>query len=589
MRKFRLGIILKHVIPFVCEYPWSVFCTFFFYTIGIVLSDIISPLFYREIIDKVSASSFGPGIANELFFLIGIIFGIMIVYNIVFNIGHYVMAYSQSNIMKRLSDYVFTKVIQHSYSFFSNTFSGGLVAKMKRFINGFEHIHDTIIFNFWFIIVSLVGIFIILFRENYFLGLLFIGWMVVYFTITIFFVKYKLRYDLKEAEQDSLVTARFSDVITNVLNLKIFTSQKREQESFDIITKNQEKARRKDWYFNNFQVLVQGVLMMVLEIGALYVTINFWLDGTISVGTVVLVQTFILSIFGKMWNLGKSIGRMIKSFADMQEMVEILEQVPDVLDSKNLEPSKITSGAVEFINTSFKYRDGQKVFHNFNLKIPAGQKVGLVGHSGSGKTTITNLLLRFVDINSGSITIDGQDISTITQNDLRSHISYVPQDPLLFHRSIKENITYVKPDAIDDEIIEASKKARADEFIIRLPNQYDTFVGERGVKLSGGQRQRIAIARIMLENAPLLILDEATSSLDSISEKYIQEAFMEAMKGRTTIVIAHRLSTIQSMDRIIVLDEGEIVEDGTHEELLAKGGYYHKLWSHQASGFILDN
>jgi ATP-binding cassette subfamily B protein len=275
----------------------------------------------------------------------------------------------------------------------------------------------------------------------------------------------------------------------------------------------------------------------------------------------------------------------MKAMTDAKEMVDILDKVPDIQDRDTREELRIKDGVIEFKNVNFEYIEDNQVFTNFNLKISSGEKVGLVGHSGSGKTTITKMLLRFVDIKEGEILIDGQNIKNITQDDLRSVISYVPQEPILFHRSIGENIGYSKEDATHEEIVESSKKAYADEFISKLQNGYDTLVGERGIKLSGGERQRVAIARAMLKNSPILVLDEATSSLDSISESYIQQALGELMKGKTAIVIAHRLSTISKMDRIIVLDNGAILEEGTHLELLAKDGMYTKLWNHQ-TGFM---
>jgi ABC-type multidrug transport system fused ATPase/permease subunit len=270
----------------------------------------------------------------------------------------------------------------------------------------------------------------------------------------------------------------------------------------------------------------------------------------------------------------------------MKEMVDIFKQVPDVLDIPNPEKSKIKEGSIEIKNMSFTYPNGTSVFSNFLLKVHSGEKVGLVGYSGSGKSTITKLLMRFVDISSGEILIDGQNIVKIRQDDLRNNISYISQEPILFHRSIKDNIAYSWPEASEEQIFASAKSAHADEFISNLKYGYDTLVGERGVKLSGGERQRVAIARAMLKPTPILILDEATSSLDSISESYIQEAFGELMKGKTTIVIAHRLSTIQKMDRIIVLDNGKIVEEGTHKELLERNGMYADLWNHQTGGFM---
>jgi ATP-binding cassette subfamily B protein len=276
----------------------------------------------------------------------------------------------------------------------------------------------------------------------------------------------------------------------------------------------------------------------------------------------------------------------MKAMTDMQEVVDIFDTPIDILDPVKPECLVISEGHIVFKNVSFQYKDGVTVLKDFNLDIAPGERVGLVGHSGAGKSTITKLLLRFSDVKMGEIIIDGQNIKNITQNDLRSVISYVPQEPILFHRTIGENITYSKPGATQEEIIKVAKKAFAHDFIMKLPRGYDTLVGERGIKLSGGERQRIAIARAMLKNSPILVLDEATSSLDSTSEGYIQSGFEELMKGKTTIVVAHRLSTISKMDRIVVLEDGDIAEMGTHKELIKHNGAYASFWNHQTGGFL---
>ncbi len=268
-------------------------------------------------------------------------------------------------------------------------------------------------------------------------------------------------------------------------------------------------------------------------------------------------------------------------------MVTTLAETIEITDPSHPLPESISKGEVAFHSVDFTHEENNEpLFSDFSLTIPSGQRIGLVGHSGSGKTSLTRLLLRFSDLDAGAITIDGLDISKLAQADLHRAISYVPQEPLLFHRTLRENIAYGKPDATDEEIAAAAHHARADEFTAHLPEGYDTIVGERGVKLSGGQRQRIAIARAILKDAPILVLDEATSALDSESEKLIQESLEDLMRDRTSLVIAHRLSTIAKLDRIIVLDHGKIVEDGKHADLLKKNGVYAKLWRHQSGGFI---
>jgi ATP-binding cassette subfamily B protein len=324
---------------------------------------------------------------------------------------------------------------------------------------------------------------------------------------------------------------------------------------------------------------------MVILVGGLWALSRHKFD----VATFLLFQVYIMRIIDNVRRSTMIVRQLEVVAGDAQEMTELLEQPPLVQDKPVTEKSRIAKGSIAFDAMTFQYDDAnmaETLFENFNLDIKPGEKVGLVGPSGGGKTTITRLLLRFMDIQDGYIKIDGQDIRDIKQQDLRRAIAYVPQEPLLFHRSIKDNIRYGRPSAGDDEVIAVAKKAFAHDFIKTLPQGYDTLVGERGVKLSGGQRQRVAIARAMLKNAPILILDEATSALDSESEQLIQKALWELMKDKTAVVIAHRLSTIQRMDRIVVLDEGRIIEQGAHQTLLKHKGLYARLWRHQSGGFL---
>jgi ATP-binding cassette subfamily B protein len=394
-----------------------------------------------------------------------------------------------------------------------------------------------------------------------------------------------MKLDILNSESDSKVVGVLSDLITNILNLKIFSANNKEYNSYSEVLDFNNRARLKSWNFSNLQLLVQGFFLAILQIGIIYISIQMWLLGNISTGTVVLVQIYMASLFETLWNLSRSIGKFVTDLSNAKEMVDLLDKPLDILDPKNPEELSEGRGEIEFKNVNFEYVEDNQVFSNLNLKIKAGEKVGLVGHSGSGKSTITKMLLRFVDVKDGEILIDGQNIKNVTQDDLRSKISYVPQEPILFHRSIGENIGYSKENATAEEIIESAKKAHAHEFISKLQNGYDTLVGERGIKLSGGERQRVAIARAMLKDSPILVLDEATSALDSISESYIKQALNVLMENKTAIVIAHRLSTISKMDIIIVLDKGQIVEEGTHEELISKDGSYAKLWNYQ-TGFL---
>jgi ATP-binding cassette, subfamily B, bacterial len=500
----------------------------------------------------------------------------------------YVLSWLQVRIEKDLSDYSFSKLVNHSDKFFADNFSGSIIAKNNRFTKSFVNLFDNFIFNIWPTTIGILSILIVVYKNNILLGHIFLAWIVVYLLIVFVSIKLRVKYDKKAAAEDSKVTGVLSDVVTNVLSMKIFSSKKTEEKNYKAATRIYEEAQLKAWWMFSHHLNIQLALMIILEIGSMYYTISLWAQGAVTVGFVVLIQGFVMNILGNLKFFGHMLGRMMKSVVDMHEMLEIIELEPGISDPENPETPQMSNGGIEFKNVNFTYDEGQEVFKDFNLKIPAGQKVGLVGHSGSGKTTVTNLMMRFSDVTSGEILIDGQNISAVTQDDLRNNISYVPQEPLLFHRTIQENIAYSKPNATKVEIIDASKKARVDEFVVDLPKGYKTMVGERGVKLSGGQRQRIAIARVMIENAPIFILDEATSALDSESEQCIQESFKEAMQGKTAIVVAHRLSTIQSMDRIIVLDNGKILEDGSHDELLSKKGKYHDLWNHQVNGFITE-
>ena len=337
---------------------------------------------------------------------------------------------------------------------------------------------------------------------------------------------------------------------------------------------------RRNISFDAVNTVLIGLLLAVLVGGG-----NFL---GVTVSTLILMVNYSSQMINNLWELSGVFKTMNRVFGDAHEMTLILDMKDDVVDMPNASELALLQAAVNFDNISFRHNDAKEaIFQNFSLKVQPGERIGLVGVSGSGKTTLTKLLLRFADVDTGEITIDGQNIRDVTQESLRKNIAYVPQETALFHRSIAENIAYGKPGATQAELERAAKLANADEFIRELPQGYETLVGERGVKLSGGQRQRIAIARAILKDAPILVLDEATSALDSESEALIQGALSTLMQGRTSIVIAHRLSTVASLDRIVVLEDGKIVEQGTHHQLLGKShGVYNHLWSRQSGAFM---
>ena len=553
--------------------------------------DTLRPLFLKKLIDLIAFSGLDRSVVSPQLFKI--VFILMAFYGFAFAFGRiskYLHLRFEFNVIKELRDFAFAKIQGQSNVFFSNMFAGSLVAKSNRFVASFEKMFDIFIYNFFYTTISFITVFIVLFYQSKMICFLFVLWVLFFMSIVAFFVKKKIKYDIAEAEADSRISGRLADVFGNNIAVKTFSANPREIVLFNDLSQDAKDKSRKAWFFANRIDTLQGLLNFIVQSGVLYTLIHFWLKGTISAGTVVLVQTYMSSTFDRLWDLGNSLTRFMKSSADMQEMVDIFEMPVTVQDPVKPEDLSMSKGEIVFNNVSFTYVEGRAIFKNLNLKVSAGERIGIVGHSGAGKSTITKLLLRFTDVTNGSILIDGQDIRNVTQDDLHSVISYVPQEPLLFHRTIRENISYGNPDAKLVDIIEAAKRAHAHEFIEVLNEGYNTYVGERGVKLSGGERQRVAIARAILKNAPILLLDEATSSLDSHSEALIQEAFSELMKGKTTIVIAHRLSTIQKMDRIIVMEKGEIVEEGDHNSLLANSeSRYKKLWDLQAGGFIADD
>jgi ABC-type multidrug transport system fused ATPase/permease subunit len=489
--------------------------------------------------------------------------------------------------MRGLRNQAFSYMIGHPATFFADRFSGSLVQKISKYANGFRKLKEKILSDGLPIVIRSVGTIIavyILLPHKY--SYLITTFCIVFIVTGIIFSRFKLKYDIIAAESDSRTTGALADSIGNHSSIQLFTGHEYEKVHVGAVIEEQYKATILNWYLWDFIFSIQAIFTIAIEIGLFWIAIADWHRGAIGLPIFIVIQTYLNNLLGALWNWAGLVRSYYESFSDAQEMATILNEPYSIID-RNDNILKEVKGKISFNKVTYIYeKNNKKVLDDFSLDIPAGQKIALVGSSGAGKTTLVRLVMRLFDLTSGTISIDGIDISKITQKNLREKIAFVPQDTALFHRTLMENIRYGRRDATDQEVKQAAHLSHCDDFIDRLPFGYETYVGERGIKLSGGERQRVAIARAILKDAPILILDEATSSLDSHSEFLIQDALTKLIAGKTTIVIAHRLSTIRQMDRIIVLDNGKIIEDGNHEELLKKkGGLYKKLWDLQAGGF----
>lgn len=543
-----------------------------------------------RIVDRVQAS---PVAADQVFSVFGPYILALLVVNVVGQTLSKLQDYSvyrlEINGNYQLSRLCFDTLSNQSMTFHNSRFGGSLVSQTSRFVSGYSGLVDVLTYALWPTVASVVLTIAILAPIAPSFVAILCAMLVLYVVLAYRMYKRILVLASDASNAQNKLSGVLSDAVTNILAVKTYGREDFERETFTRADRDAMAAENRNMratmrrgFTTSFLITIIMFIVSIFVSGG-----NAWFG--ISAGTLVMMFTYTYHLTMNFNYFNSMMARINHALGDAAEMTRVLDEPTLVADDEGAQPLVVCEGTIDFEHIGFRYPDAQeddRVFSDLNLHIPAGQRVGLVGRSGSGKTTLTKLLLRLDDVQEGQVLVDGQDVSHCTQQSLRQQVAYVPQEALLFHRTIRENIAYGRPAASEDEIRSAAVRANALEFIERLPQGFDTLVGERGVKLSGGQRQRVAIARAILVDAPILVLDEATSALDSESEALVQGALENLMHGRTAIVVAHRLSTVASLDRIVVLSHGRVVEDGTHHELVEADGEYAGLWDRQTGGFL---
>lgn len=562
-------------------YKWWFFATVLIVVSASVLNQSTSYL-YKLIVDAAEAGKSSDVVFYALLYPVAVF-----IVQLLFRLSSVTGIRYLTPAMKHCSDVLTEYALQHSDSYYANRFAGSILTKFGNVVGGIGQIVPDFFWNMIGSFTSFLVAFVFMLTVDVTVAGIFLVLVMVMVILNFKLSPKKRSLSREHAATRSRLVGRTADVLTNVSAARQYVGIEQEVSDLKELTTGRLEAHQNTWKYSERTRLINALVLFLATSAMFYILVTSWQAGGATTGELVLILTLVSQVAYNLTTIGKIFDSFSQAFGEMEEGLDDIFVDHEITDSPNATMLTTNAGEIKFADTTFSY-DSEIVFNNLSLTITPGQRIGLVGPSGAGKSTLVSLLLRQHDIDSGTILIDGQDISLVTQDSLRSNIALVPQEPMLFHRTIKENIMYGKPDATHEELVQAAERAQAREFIEALPEGYDTLVGERGVKLSGGQKQRVAIARAMLKDAPLLVLDEATSALDSESEVAIQQALEELMVGKTVIAVAHRLSTLRKMDRILVIEAGKIVEDGTHETLAEAGGLYAKLWNHQAGGFLVE-
>jgi ATP-binding cassette subfamily B protein len=561
---------------------WWLVAIVFIVVVAAALDQATSYLF-KMIVDAV-----GSGNTGQVFWL-GIAFPVVIFsVQIAFRLSGFLMANLCNNTRKAGYNYLFAYVSKHSHSYFTDRFAGSVHNKMGNIVNGLDDLIIEVVWSYLYTLTALLVTFGFILSVDVSSAIVFICLVVLLIIVNNRLSKQKEQLSKESAEAKTVMNGKMLDILGNISAVRQYARNEHELGLVAEATLNMSTKSKISWYMTEYLLTLNAVILVSFCGLMFWLLASRWQMGEVTAGEFVLIASLITQLSGSLMFIGRAFNSTARTLGEMKEGLEDLMLPHDIIDIADNTPDLVANrGLIEWQDVDFTFGQSQ-VFSQFNLAIKAGQRIGLVGASGAGKSTFVSLMLRQHEVSAGSIVIDGQNIAEVTQDSLRNAIALVPQEPVLFHRSIRDNIAYGNPDATQAEIEQVARHAYAHDFIVGLEQGYETLVGERGVKLSGGQKQRIAIARAMLKNAPILILDEATSALDSESESEIQKALHILMSGKTVIAVAHRLSTLSEMDRIIVLENGKICEDGSHEVLKSGEGTYAKLWKHQAGGFITE-